>query len=100
MDRQASDVVLLDLTGLETFTDYFVIASATNDRQLQALIDTLSRERKARELTTWHEEGPPSSGWVLIDLGDVVVHLFSEERRAYYDLEGLWRRAQEIVRIQ
>lgn len=90
---------MLDLTSLSTFTDYFVIATAMNERQLGALIDTLDTDAHASGLP-FHQEGAPDGGWVLIDLGTVVVHLFSLEKRAYYNLEGLWRRAQEVVRVQ
>ena len=100
-DRQASDVALLDLTDRSAFTDYFVVATVDNVRQMRAVIDALDAEvvRLAPELNR-REEGTADSGWVLFDLGDVVVHLFSLERRAYYDLEGLWSAAQEVVRIQ
>ncbi|MEZ4553775.1 MAG: ribosome silencing factor [Dehalococcoidia bacterium] len=99
VDRQASDVVLLDLTSLSTFTDYFVIATAGNERQLNALIETLDADANADERTV-KQEGQPEGGWVLVDLGMVIVHLFSLEQRAFYNLEGLWRRAQEVVRVQ
>ena len=99
VDRQASDVVLLDLTSLSTFTDYFVIATADNERQLNALIETLDGAASAAGLP-FRQEGSPEGGWVLIDLGTVIAHLFSLEKRAYYNLEGLWRRAQEVVRVQ
>jgi ribosome-associated protein len=92
---------MLDLTSLSAFTDYFVIATSDNERQLGALIDAV--ERAAAELDSKpvaRREGEPDSGWVLIDLGGVVVHLFSLEQRARYNLEGLWARAQEVVRIQ
>ena len=100
-DRQASDVALLDLTDRSAFTDYFVVATVDNVRQMGAVIDALDAEvvRLAPELNR-QEEGTADSGWVLFDLGDVVVHVFSLERRAYYDLEGLWSAAQEVVRIQ
>jgi ribosome-associated protein len=99
VDRQASDVVMLDLTSLSTFTDYFVIATAGNERQLNALIETLDNDANASGLPL-HQEGIADGGWVLIDLGTVVAHLFSLEKRAYYNLEGLWQRAQEVVRVQ
>ena len=100
-DRQASDVLLLDLTALSAFTDYFVIATAENLRQMRALIDALREELAgtAPELNA-QEEGTIESGWVLFDLGDVVVHLLSLERRVYYNLEELWSSAREVVRIQ
>ncbi len=97
-DRQAEDVVLLDLTALSAFTNYFVIASGTSDRQLRTLVDAVMRTVPG--LGRAEQEGDAAGGWVLLDCGGVVVHLFSIERRAYYDLEGLWSRAQEVVRIQ
>lgn len=104
VDRQASDVVLLDLANLSTFTDYFVIASADSERQMRALSDAVDEIASAHESVRranrplW--EGRTEDGWRLADLGDTVVHIFSVERRAYYNLEGLWRRAREVVHIQ
>ena len=100
VDRQAADVVLLDLTALAAFTDYFVIATADNARQLQALIESVEAGLAETPAVRFRQEGAPESGWVLLDLGAVVVHLFSLEQRANYNLEGLWRRAQEVVRVQ
>ena len=100
-DRQASDVVLLDLTSLSAFTDHFVIATVDNVRQMRAIIETLVEELdRVAPYARGREEGTVESGWVLFDLGDVVVHLLSLERRAYYDLEELWSSAREVVRIQ
>ncbi len=100
-DRQAADVVLLDLTALSAFTDYFVVATIDNVRQMRAVLDALGRElADVLPKSQAREEGSIESGWVLFDIGDVVVHLFSLERRAYYNLEGLWSSAQEVVRIQ
>ena len=100
-DRQASDVVLLGLSARPAFTDYFIVATVDNVRQTRAMIEALEADvaRLAPDLNR-RQEGTADSGWVLFDLGDVVVHLFSLERRAYYDLEGLWSAAQEVVRIQ
>jgi ribosome-associated protein len=101
VDRQAADVVMLDLTALSAFTDYFVIATADNERQLRALIDAVeaAMSEVAPGVAT-RQEGSTEGGWVLLDLSTVIVHLFSLEQRAKYNLEGLWRRAQEVVRIQ
>ncbi len=90
---------MLDLTSLSAFADYFVIATADNERQLNALIDTVESDA-GRGVGSFRQEGTADGGWVLLDLGTVVVHLFSLERRAFYNLEGLWRRAQEVVRVQ
>ena len=94
-----SDVVLLDLTSLEVFTDYFVIGTVDNVRQLRAVTDALEEASRTAGVSM-REEGAMTSGWVLVDFGDVIVHLFSMEKRAYYDLEELWSRAQEVVHIQ
>jgi ribosome-associated protein len=101
VDRQASDVVLLDLTSLSAFADYFIIATVDNIRQSRALIDAADRVLLERGHSKSRSEGDPESGWVLLDVGEgVLVHLFSLEGRAYFNLEGLWGRAQEVVRIQ
>lgn len=100
VDRQGEDVVLLDMRGLTVFADYFIIATVDNIRQAQAIDDAVSQTagkagHKART------EGSADDGWILVDAGEgVFVHLFSIEARVYYDLEGLWHRAQEIVRVQ
>ena len=94
-------IVILDLRQLTPMFDYFVIATADNERQLRALIDTVeSATVEAAPDVRMHQEGAPEGGWILLDLGTVVVHLFSIEQRARYNLEGLWRRAQEVVRVQ
>jgi len=100
-DRQASDVLLLDLTAISAFTDYFVVATVDNVRQMRAVSDAVSDDlaRAVPDLQP-REEGTFAAGWTLIDLGDVVLHLFSLEQRAYYNLEGLWSSAREVVRIQ
>jgi len=100
VDRQAEDVVLLDLTSLAAFADYFVIGTVDNIRQGRAIVDAVDAAVSA-EGGDVRAEGTPEDGWILVDCGEgVVVHLFSLEARAYYNLEGLWSRAQEVVRIQ
>src|SRR5215211_5441753 len=99
-DKQASDIVMLDLQQLSYVADYFVICSGESDRQLKAILDaideTLSREfnREARI------EGTPDTGWVLLDYGDVVVHIFSVALRDYYRIERLWSKATPVVVVQ
>jgi ribosome-associated protein len=100
VDRQASDVVLLDLTQLSMFADYFIIATVDNIRQARAILDTLIVAAKAAGRDV-ESEGSADEGWILVDAGQgVYIHLFSLESRIYYDLEGLWHRAQEVVRVQ
>lgn len=100
VDRQAEDVVLLDLTSLAAFADYFVIATVDNIRQGRAVVDAVDAA-VAADGGDAKAEGTGEDGWILIDCGaGVIVHLFSLEMRAYYNLEGLWSRAQEVVRVQ
>ena len=99
-DRQAEDVVLLDVGTVAFFADYFVIATAQNPRQMRALVETLAKELRAEGVSPGHTEGGSDSGWILIDYGDVIVHLFSEEQRGFYALEELWREGRPVVRIQ
>lgn len=101
VDKKGEDVILLDLRGLTPLTDYFVICSGTSERQLDALLAAVRETtKKSLGVLPLHIEGEPSSGWILMDYGSVVVHLFAPELRVYYDLEGLWRDGRIVVRIQ
>lgn len=94
------DVVLLDTRNVSDFTDYFVIASGETAVHLEMMANRI--ERKMRDLGARrnHREGSGEGGWVLIDFPGFIVHLFTRETREYYDLESLWSRATEVVRIQ
>lgn len=99
-DKQASDIVMLDLRKLNTIADYFVICSAESDRQLKAILDAID-ETIATELGRHaRAEGATESGWVLLDYGDVVVHIFSAALRDYYRIERLWSKANPVVVVQ
>jgi ribosome-associated protein len=90
-DKQATDVVVLDVAELLSITDYFVICSTGSDRQLKTVIEAVEeRVRRELDLRPVRREGEAGAGWWLLDYVDVVVHVFSEEQRAYYDLERLW----------
>jgi ribosome-associated protein len=99
-EHQASDVVLLDLTPLNAFADYFVILSAESARQISALTDALAQGLKESGGHLRRQEGTPNSGWVLLDFSNVVVHVFALEEREYYQLEDAWSEAIPLVRIQ
>ena len=96
-ERQAVDLKVLDLAGVSDFTDYFLICSGTNDRQVSAIADAVDgalRELKVRPL---HQEGSNSGRWVLLDYGDFIVHVFRDETRRFYALERLWGDAPEVT---
>lgn len=85
---------------MSTFTDYFVIATVDNPRQMNALIESLDQDLRGDGIRPSKTEGAPDSGWVLIDFGDAIVHLFSRQERAYYKLEELWAQGVSVVHIQ
>ncbi len=99
-DKQGSNIVLLDVRGVSAFADYMVVLTAGSVRQLNALADDLVEAVEKAGLRLHHREGSAESGWVLLDFGDVVVHVFSEEQRDFYRLEQVWRAGRELVRIQ
>jgi ribosome-associated protein len=99
-DRQAEDIVLMDIGKVSTFTDYFVIATADNPRQMNALIESLDGDLRGDDIRPRRSEGTSDSGWVLIDFGDAIVHLFSRDERAYYNLETLWSQGVSVVHMQ
>ena len=92
-DRQAEDIVLLDIHEIVYFTDFFVIATAQNPRHVGALIDAFEKELANEGIKPLRREGEETSGWVLVDFGSVIVHIFTPEQRTFYNLEGLWGRA-------
>lgn len=97
---QAEDILLLDIRNSASFADYFVIGTATSQRQLEAILAEIDKRlAKAEKLRPMGIAGESESGWVLLDYGDVIVHLFGPEERAYYDLEGLWAAGTPVVRI-
>jgi ribosome-associated protein len=91
----------MDLREVSLIADYFVIANASNERLLNAIAEHIRDELKERQkLYPLRVEGRGDSGWVLMDYGNVVIHLFDPDIRDYYDLEGLWRDANVLVHVQ
>lgn len=90
IEKKASDVTLIEIKELASFTDYFVICSADSETQVKAIADHVSEEMKKRDMPVWHSEGFESLNWVLLDFVDVVVHIFKRDIRSYYNIEKLW----------
>ena len=97
-EKQAVDLVLLDLGEHSSFTDYFLISSARNTRQSQAICDEIEQQLAKAGCKTKHLEGYHQGEWILMDYGFLVVHIFSEKARGFYDLERLWRTARKVPR--
>jgi ribosome-associated protein len=96
-DKQADDLTILELEkDSGAFTDYFVMCSGTNPRQIQAIADAVDERLEALGLRVTHSEGYKQAEWVLLDYVDFVVHIFSEKARQFYDLERLWKSAKRL----
>jgi ribosome-associated protein len=99
-DKQATDIVLLDAQGVCNFADYFVICSGDSNRQLEAIRDEVGHILKKEGILAHHYEGTVDSGWLLLDFGSVIVHIFAPSEREYYQLDKLWSQAIPVIRIQ
>lgn len=95
-DKQAQDVVVLDVHELIVITDYFVLCTGTSDRQVKTLVEEIEKALRTLGEKPVRREGEQESRWVLLDYVDVVVHVFAEEEREFYDLERLWRDAPRL----
>ena len=96
-EKKAQGVVVLKLSALTEFTDYFVICAGNSTRQTQAIADAVIEELKRFKTRPLHTEGYNNAEWILIDYGAFVVHIFTEESRSFYDLERLWRDAEKVA---
>lgn len=97
LDKKAEDVVILDMRGISSFTDFFVIVSGTSEPQLKAIAGSIrERVREATGQRPTAEDGFPVSQWVIVDYGSVIVHIFHTEKRHVYGLEDLWNDAKRI----
>jgi ribosome-associated protein len=99
-ERQASDIVMLDLRELTPLADYFIICTSESDRQAKAIQEHISEQMRAHNLRPLSTEGEPGSGWLLLDYNWVVVHIFSPEARTYYRLQEAWKTAPVVLKMQ
>lgn len=95
-EKKAIDLTVLDLRGVVTFTDYFIISTGANKRQMQAIVDSIVEQLKRQGSPAARVEGYQAAEWILIDYGDFIVHVFDEKSRKFYDLEYLWREAKRL----
>lgn len=96
LDHKAEDLLILDVRGLASFTDYFVIMTGRSTRHVQGLAENIENELRAKRISSKHCEGLQEGHWVLLDFNDVVVHIFYRETRQFYDLDSLWHDAPKI----
>jgi len=96
-DRKALELKVLHLQQVSDFTDYFLICSGTSERQVQAIADAVQERLRANRVRPLHVEGYNRGQWVLLDYGDLVVHVFQEEQRRFYALERLWGDAPDVT---
>ena len=90
-DKKGQDIKIIDIHNVSVIADYFVIASGTNSNQVQAIVDNVEEQLGRAGFEAKQIEGNRNSSWILMDYGDVIVHVFDEENRLFYDLERIWR---------
>jgi len=99
-NKQSDNIVMLDMRQVCSFADYFVICSGESTRQLEAIWQEIREKLKGEGVVASHVEGTADSGWILLDLGEVIVQIFSPSQRDYYKLDDLWHNATPVIRIQ
>ncbi len=101
IDKKGSSILLLDIREQAVFSDYFILCNGDSDRQIRALTEAIiEAAREKAGLRPRGSEGEAESGWVLVDFGSIIIHLFSRDRRDYYNLEELWSEAHVVLRMQ
>ncbi|NDJ52914.1 MAG: ribosome silencing factor [Chloroflexi bacterium] len=101
LEKKGEDILLLDMRGVTILADYFIICSANSERQLRAIVEGIRGEvKETYSLYARNVEGQPETGWMVIDYGDIIIHVFSAEKRSYYSLEEFWRDATVLLKMQ
>ena len=99
-EKKATDITVIDITGLSVVADYFIIASADNVRQAEALCDNVEEVLGKAGYQCRQIEGKASGNWILMDYNDVIIHIFVKENRLFYDIERIWKDGRKIVSIE
>lgn len=95
-DRKAEDVTVIDISEISPIADYFIIANGTNESQVRALVDNVEETLGKAGYEVKQREGYGLGNWVLLDFGDIIVHVFDRENRVFYDLERIWRDGKQV----
>ena len=96
-DKKEEDITIIDISGVSVLADYFIIANGTNSNQVLAMADNVDEELHKAGHPAKQIEGYPEGNWVLLDYGDIIVHVFDKENRLFYDLERIWRDGNRIT---
>jgi ribosome-associated protein len=99
-DKKGEDIILLDIKEIASFTDYFIICTATSNRMLNALADGVVEKTRLDHNKKGRIVGTSDSGWIVVDYGDIVVHIFDADLRRYYNVEELWDEGKVLLRVQ
>lgn len=99
-EKKASDISVIDISALSVIADYFIIASADNIRQTAALCDSVEDALGKNGISPRQIEGRSSSNWILMDYGDVILHIFDKENRLFYDIERIWKDGRKVINIE
>ncbi len=95
-DKKGEDIKIIDITGVSVLADYFIIANGNSDSQVNALVDNVEEELHKAGYPLKQREGRGNSSWILLDFGDIIVHVFDKENRLFYDLERIWKDGKDI----
>ena len=96
-DKKGEDIKIIDITGVSVLADYFIIANGNSDSQVNALVDNVEEELHKAGYHLKQREGRANSSWILLDFGDIIVHVFDKENRLFYDLERIWSDGRKIA---
>jgi len=99
-DKKAEDIILMDVREVASFTDYMIVCTGSSNRMLRALAEGTNTATREQHKVKGRVEGDPDGGWMVLDFGDIVVHIFDAELRNYYKLEELWKDGKILLRVQ
>ena len=99
-DKKGEDIKIIDITGVSVLADYFIIATGNSDSQVNALVDNVEEELHKAGYPLKQREGRANSSWILLDFGDIIVHVFDKENRLFYDLERIWRDGKSVEKAE